>query len=478
MNVESLMKYLFLFLSCLIACGGPAPAADEPEWFTAIQTNYAREVKSPKDQSQQPPVEARFPAAEYDYGKMKFAWNGAGIVWDAVNGEALFLCGHNGGMPFGTMGSWALTDGGKTWRELTFASPLLDSLREKALAARKQAKDGEAALRGIFYAALDATKQSQAAKPHAKAIGEALKLAEELSAQLGTAKVFGWEKESVVRAGTLTAKTVAALKSAHTALAAGTLDAAALALCFDAQWALDEAADCLASSPTPRENAAVVFDPASKCVVLFGGSHHDFMRSDTWLYDCATKSWRQTWPKFAPSARMGAIFSRAADGRLTLSGGQTVLGKMVYQKGEMPAPAGEWSFDTANGEWSGGGGTLPGTRIYRSIVPGYDPRWYDAAPRGDRAATEDWLAKLAPNVWTAVPAQPAPAPEREWGTAAFDPDRDCIYRWSGGHQADPSSAMSTYHPAVNRWHIPFVPDIIAARKGITFTGRPDCANHT
>ena len=473
------MKLLRLFFSLSGVVCGQSLAAEEPQWFGAIKSAYARDVKEPKDQPPQPPVPSYVPSADYNYGEYKSTWTGAGVVWDAVNGEALFLCGHNGGMPFGSMGSWALTDEGRTWRELKFASPVLDPLREMALAARKPAKDGEAAARGIFYAALDAGKEAAAVQGlPAKLIGDAFKLAEKFSARLRAAQAAGWEKESITRAGALVTKAIVALRSAHSSLSAGTLDAATLALCFAAQWSLDEAADCLAGSPTPRENASTVFDPPGKCVVLFGGSHHDFMRNDTWLYDCTKKSWRQVWPGTAPTARMGATFSRGADGKLTLTGGQTVLNKMVYQQGEMPAPAGEWKFDAAGGAWTGEGGTAPGTRIYRTIVPGYDPRWYDAAPRGDRAATANWLAKLQPNVWTAVPEQPAPAPEREWGTAVFDPDRDQIYRWTGGHQADPSSAVGTYHPALNRWSIPFVPDIIAARKGLTFTGRPDCANHT
>ncbi len=459
-------------------CVGRVSAA-EPEWFAAIKAGYAREVKQPKDQPPQPAVPSYVPSADYNYGEYRSPWNGAGIVWDAVNGEALFLCGHNGGMPFGDMGSWALTDGGKTWRELKFASPVLDPLREQALAARRPAKHGEAAARGIYYGALDAAKESAGVQgAPAKLIVEARQLTETLAEALRAAKAAEGEKESIARAAALVARAGTALHSAHAAFAAGALNAAALTHCFDAQWALDEAAGCLAASPTPRENASVVFDPAGQCVVLFGGSHHDFMLNDTWRYDCTKKSWRQLWPQRAPAARMSAAFTRTAEGRLTLSGGQTVLNKMVYQQGEMPAPAGAWTFDAATGEWTGPGGTAPGTRIYRTIVPGYDPRWYDAAPRGDRAATEDWLAKLAPNVWTAVPEPPAPAPEREWGTAVFDPDRDQIYRWTGGHQADPSSAVSTYHPALNRWSIPFVPDIIAARKSLTFTGRPDCANHT
>ncbi len=472
------MKYLTLLFACLfVPCG--SPRAQEPDWFAAIKAAYAKDVRTPKDQPPQPPVDSWIPAADYNYGEYKSAWTGVSIVWDAVNSEALFLCGHNGGMPFGSMGSWALSNGGKSWQELKFASALLDPLREKALAARKPAKDGEAAARGVFYAALDAAKESAAVKGKpAKLIAGAARLAEELATELSAVTAQGWENESIRRAEAMVGNAAARLETAQAALTAGKLDAGILKQCFDAQWALDEAADCLASSPPSRENAPAVFDPDTRSVVLFGGSHHDFMRSDTWIYDCVKKSWRQFWPKTAPSARMSAAFTHTADGKLVLSGGQTVLNKMVYQKGEMPAPEGEWTFDPATGEWSGAGGVVPGTRIYRTIVPGYDPRWYDAAPRGDLKETGEWLATLKPNVWTAVPEQPAPAPERDWGTAVFDPDRDQIYRWTGGHCADPSSAVSTYHPAINRWSIPFVPDIIAARKGITFTGRPDCANHT
>jgi hypothetical protein len=38
--------------------------------------------------------------------------------------------------------------------------------------------------------------------------------------------------------------------------------------------------------------------------------------------------------------------------------------------------------------------------------------------------------------------------------------------------------MSTYHPAINRWSIPYVPEILLGRKGMSFNGRPDSANHT
>ncbi len=459
------------------AGGGP-----EPEWFAKIRAEYTRPVKKPQGAPPLPPVNPapRWPAAEWGYREHKFPWSGVAIVCDPVNKEALFLGGHNGGMPFGTMGDWALAEDGKTWRELKFSSAVLDPLRAKALAARKPAKEGEAAARNVFYAALDAAKEAEAVKGEpARLVGEAVKLSEELSAALAAAKAEGWEKDAVGHARPLVEKALAELKAAKAGFEGGKLDAALLKQCFDAQWALDEASAALAASPGPRERARAAYDPDNKCVVLFGGSHHDYMTNDTWVYECAKKAWRQVWPKTAPTARMGAVFAWSAEKKaLTLSGGQTVLNKMVYQKGEMNAPGGEWTFDARAGEWSGQGGAPAGSRIYRTIVQGYDPCWYDAAPRGDPKAVAEWLARLPANTWTKVPMPPAPAPERDWGTARLDPDRDQIYRWTGGHCADPASQPSTYHPGINRWSIPFVPDIIAGRKGMTFTGRPDCANHT
>ncbi len=480
-NARNLATVLFAMLALNAAAGegDSPPAIKGPDWFVKIKTDYTRPVKDPKDLPPLP-VKARVPSAEYGYGTFKFTWNGEAIVCDEVNKEALFLCGHNGGMPFGTLGSWALSADGKTWRELKFASALLDPLREKAVAARKPAKDCEGLARGIFYAALDASKEAEAIKGEpAKRLAESVKLAEALNTELSSAKADGWEKDALAHAKPLLQKALAALQEAKTALAAGKIDAATLKLCFDGQWALDEAADCLASSPTPREGPAAAWDPASKTVVLFGGSHHDYMLNDTWIYDLAKKSWRQVWPKNAPTARMSATFDWNADRKtFVLTGGLTVLNKMVYQQGEMPAPAGEFTFDLSSGEWQGSGGVPSGTRIYRTIVTGYNPNVYDAAPRGDVKATEAWFAALPANVWTKVPVQPALAPERDWGTARYDADRDQIYRWTGGHCADPSTIVSTYHPAINRWSIPFVAEIIGGRKGMTFNGRPDCANHT
>ena len=423
-----------------------------------------------------PPVEVRHRDGEW--GREKWDWEGVAVVTDSVSRETLFLGGQVGGAAQGAIGNWALAEDGKTWREITCASATLDPLRDRCLAARRPAKDGEAAARNVFYAGCDAAREAEAVKDKPAAlIDEALRLAGELSAALAAAQASGWEAEGIARARPLVDHALAGLRTARDGFQQGRLDASLLKACFDAQWALDEAAADLASAPGPRRSPSAAFDPDNRRVLLFGGSHGDYMLSDTWLYDCATRAWRQVWPRMAPTPRMAATLGWADDRRLfTLTGGKTVLNKMVYQQCDMPAPEGVWTFDERTGQWTGDNGVDPGARAYRTLVPGYNPCWYDAAPRGDAATVAAWLAALEPNTWTAVPTPPARAPEREWGTAVFDPDRDQIYRWSGGHQADPSDLVSTYHSALNRWSIPHVAGILG--KGMGFDGRPDCQNHT
>lgn len=431
----------------------------------------------------QPPVKVRVPAAEFSWNYTKFLLTGSAIVVDPVNKETLHIGGHNGGAPSGSVGNWALAEDGTTWREMKFASAVLDPLRAKAEAARKPARLGESVARNVFYAASAPEVEAEAIKGEpAKLIAEAVKLAGEFSAALAAAKADGWERDALTHAKPLAEKAETNLKSASAGFAAGKLDAALLKNCFDAQWALDEAAGCLAASPEPRMNASAVYDAASKSIVLFGGTHLDYMTNDTWIYDCTAKTWRQVWSATAPCPRSEAKFATTqGNATLRLSGGVVPLNKIVQLQGTMPAPAGEWTFDVAAARWSGpdsGPGAAPaGSRAYRSdSVQAHNPCWYDAAARGDRKATADWIAALKPNTWTEVPIQPAPSPPRDWGTAAFDPDRDQIYRWTGGHEADPSTIMNTYHPAINRWSIPYVAEI--GPKGMTFNGRPDCCNHT
>ncbi len=468
-----------------------------------------------------------------EYGNSTCFMEDTSPVFDSVNGELLFIGGRTGNDPEGFVGHWGFSVKDKKWRELTASDAVLDPLRGKVAAAVRPARDGVAAARNVFYAAMEAGEESAAVRARPAALlAEAGAGAKAALDALKAAKPEGWRKGAVERASGRVEKAAAGLKTAAGGFAAGKLDAALIKSAFDAAWLLDEAVDCLRALPGARKSAGVGYDPVAKCVVVFGGDHGDYLLGDTWVYDCAKKQWRQEFPKAAPRARRagGKILWLPGQKKLGLAGGNTYTPKFIYFRRTSTAFGDVWTFDAASGEWqlvnAGGGkgprptltcalaagegdvllglsskgkwrgvtakywmmrvngkggaapaaGAEPGSRTYFSVVKEYDPCWYDAAPRGDRKKVAEWIAGLAPNTWTVVPAAPRPAPQRSWGTAIFDPGRDQWYHWTGGHMADPADIVSTYHPAINRWSIPYIASY--AGKGVGFEGRPDCMNHT
>lgn len=122
-------------------------------------------------------------------------------------------------------------------------------------------------------------------------------------------------------------------------------------------------------------------------------------------------------------------------------------------------------------------GIVSGQRVYRSqFVKEYNPQWYDEASRLQKADIDLLIATIPTNQWVEMPLASRPCPERSWGTSLYDPDRDQIYFWTGGHCADPADIMHHFHPGSNIWSIPYIAGGIML--GNQFTGRPDCQNHT
>ena len=473
------------------AKGGKAPAVicidGRPDW-----AKYG-----PKNPT--PPVKLRNAAqTPWNYGKNKVGFVAPARIWDPVHKELLWVGGWCGSMEDGFAGNWRTSDG-KTWKRAEWKSAVLDPLRVKCLEARNVVRDGENAGRNIHFSDLGA-KEAEAMKGRpAKLLGEAVKLAGEAVAAIQAAlpKAKGWEKQSVERSLALASKALGSLKAAHAGFSAGRIDAGLLAKCFDGQWKLDEAAGALAGAPGAICQSCNAYDPERRCVVLFGGTHGDYVVNDTWIYDCAKRAWQRVWSKTAPAPRCkaGRVNKRKdkkvkyarltwdlKSKRLALSGGVTVIDYVCYAAGYMSLKKGSegWSFDAGSGEWAGPGkGYAPGSRTYHSDVCKLrDPRWFDSEEKGSRAETEKWHTSLKPNVWTRVPVPKGGrlGSMQCWGHSPLDRERDLIFAWSGGHEADGTDVLPTYHIAVNRWSIGYVPAQLG--KGIGFDGRPDCANHT
>ncbi|MBL8027182.1 MAG: hypothetical protein JNL74_12260, partial [Fibrobacteres bacterium] len=74
--------------------------------------------------------------------------------------------------------------------------------------------------------------------------------------------------------------------------------------------------------PGPRAYASVATDPVRGKIVVFGGDHLDYLMNDTWVYDCASKTWERKRPSLAPSPRAGAaMVYMPKSGKIVLIGG-------------------------------------------------------------------------------------------------------------------------------------------------------------
>ncbi|MCX7805148.1 MAG: hypothetical protein N3A38_08160, partial [Planctomycetota bacterium] len=472
---------------------------------------------------------------------------GAAVFLDPVNREVHLVGGSAPGMPGGYAGNWIYSVTKNEWRRAGFGSKELAGLRASLEAAARAHKDVAAAARNIFYAAMPAADEAGTVKEKlAPAQAAAFKAATVAADRVGKEGAgAGADAESLAVAVRLAGEAVARSREAAEGFAAGRLDAALIAAAEEAYWRMDEASDALAPEPGPRRHASGMYDPERKVFVLYGGDHGDYMLGDTWLYDCARRSWRRVWARVSPGHRYGAqMFWLPGPKKVAMLAGSTYLNRMVYQRFDEGLPPEVWTFDPEKASWellvrpgpeiekkssdgmpifrvnnpvvliegcvllcpavggnsyhdymvsstwmarldpaaadpaaSAKAGVPGGTRLYRSQkADAYNPQWYDAAPRGNPAEVEKLIASMPANQWVEVPTAPRPCPERSWGTSVYDPDRDQIFVWSGGHCADPADIVHHYHPGINRWSIPY-----AAGGGVLgnqLTGRPDCNNHT
>jgi hypothetical protein len=271
------------------------------------------------------------------------------------------------------------------------------------------------------------------------------------------------------------------------------------------------------TQPPPRALSPLVFDPKTKKIVLFGGDRLDQLYADTWVYDCATRTWEEKKPAVSPAPRFGhALLHLPKSGQLVLLGGKgysssTAYNAILYKS--LPFEA--WTYDVSKNEWAllhrlekdgppqvateagcaaadgdtvlfiGGVdqgtaakgtahsswlcrldapkvdaagttkfGVKPGTVEFRTGA--FDPEWYAKdVPPPDPKATAAVLDKLAPNTWTALtcPRWPENRQGGGWSTVTLDTDRDQLLHMGGGHSSYFGNDMAHYDIKTGRWSI-------------------------
>jgi hypothetical protein len=259
--------------------------------------------------------------------------------------------------------------------------------------------------------------------------------------------------------------------------------AKALDALWTAQVALEKASEALDAEPPPRAIGALAHDSKTGLYVLFGGDHFDYMMNDTWVFDPKRSRWMQRHPAAAPSPRGDVRTSSTGDGRVTISGGIEYMYSLDSQYRTIVGES--WAYDVGADRWTGPGkGVPPDTRTYRTGA--YRPAHFWAGARPSAGKTAERLNGLPDNTWVYMRPPRRPVQRRDWGTIAYDPHRDVLLQWSGGHSAHPGTDVPHYHLKSNTWELPihienplgFTHQHLLYPNGWSFNRNPWMTGHT
>jgi hypothetical protein len=202
-------------------------------------------------------------------------------------------------------------------------------------------------------------------------------------------------------------------------------------------------------SPVARTGQAMVYDPVSQRVLLFGGWSVAEIYNDTWSYDPLGNNWTQLSPAGdLPAAR--AHHAMAYDpkmGVIVLFGGWDSLNDTELND--------TWAYSLSANTWTNLSptGDLPAPREGHSLV--YDPYTGSMIMFGgwdpDSEFSDTWAYSLSANTWTNLsPASDVPS-GRDRHSMVYDPTTSKMILfggWDGDYELDDSWA---YDPVANTW---------------------------
>ncbi len=231
---------------------------------------------------------------------------------------------------------------------------------------------------------------------------------------------------------------------------------------IDAGGALDAAPDASVGfmrGPSARSEAAVVFDPTSSKLLLFGGDQGTVQAQvavpdvvgDSWLLDTRTGMWTAL-PAGGPSARSRTVAVYDSSQRRAL-----VFGGRYRVKGAPSSAAYTlynevWAFSFADETWSmlTTSGTAPSRRFFAAA--GYDAMANSLYIFGGNTSTagvnfipagDTFQLELGTGAWTTVAATGPAA--RHYAQFAFDEGRRRLVVFSGkGASFNPPSFADTW----------------------------------
>jgi hypothetical protein len=128
------------------------------------------------------------------------------------------------------------------------------------------------------------------------------------------------------------------------------------------QRKVEERAEAQYPVPCSRRNSPLVFDPANRVFVLFGGDHQDYLMNDTWVLDLDRKGWRRVRPERCPTPRAGhALVYLPGCGKVALYEGYVQSASTDYAAIPWSSitPVQLWLYDVKANRWDLAGSWSP-----------------------------------------------------------------------------------------------------------------------
>jgi len=248
--------------------------------------------------------------------------------------------------------------------------------------------------------------------------------------------------------------------------------------------------------PPPRCNGPIVYDPATKSMVLFGGYTQAAALNDTWVFDCETNRWEQRKPKLAPPPMFAPATTPLPGGKVLVCGNDARKVRRNHRSSSS-ARKETWVYDVRTNRWTPidaelrlpgyrwlTAETLPKQGVALLVAFGRERRVY--AFRYDSSAKPAKLPGAEPGIvaWKypeqKLSLENAPPPDvkrhaaflkslpanrfvnarppgmlisKTWSTAVIDTDRSEVIYHGGGHSGYSGNDFARYSIAENRWSL-------------------------
>lgn len=437
------------------------------------------------------------------------------LAYDPVNRE-IVSCGGTARESGGTPGTWTLSTSTGVWTKVATGSAAFRELGAEAEGLKVRISALANAARNRFYVTETETEGKEDLSARLSALLEDIA---RLSGKLNAARLTGAEENACKVALEETVKLEVALKVFAGKLT-GSIDSALLGEMQASVEQADRTVRTLDPEPCGRGHSQMATDLRAGKIVLFGGSTIDSRLSDTWVYDCRTRSWEQRWPKIAPSPRSGHTLAwLPKSGKIVMYGGSELWvydlesneWKRLSQTKDSPATgagavgpddvlviAGGYSWadiertgkyyqvrqtwackvDPSAGGSTNAAGGVSGAVSYTSIRPSV----YDRSAKPDAAAVGKLLKDLPANQWTLLPKSSRTSARRDWGTLPYDTDRHQILVWGGGHSTYAGTDLAHFSIRTATWSVGYpVEDPLTRGNWCmadqTFRNHPNVPNH-